>query len=85
MEKLKKKEQQEEGEDSDITVLSSDSESDIGLKRNLRADFIQQQMYIKCQKYAENIWDSFTHGTVMQRQKEIEEEEEEAKKEKEKK
>lgn len=65
--------------------MSSDSESDIGLKRNLRDDWLQQQMYIKCQKHAEHIWDSFTHGTGAIRQKEIEEEEEEAKKEKEKK
>lgn len=42
---------------------SSDSESDIGLKQNLRDDWIRQQMYIKCQKQTESLWDDFTGNT----------------------
>jgi hypothetical protein len=54
------------------------------MKKSLRDDWIQQQVYVKCQKETEFLWDAFTSGNAAekhsQQKKQVEVEEQERQK-----
>lgn len=80
-ERLFRRIEKEKVVDSDET---EESDSDQGMKKSLRDDWIQQQVYVKCQKETEFLWDAFTSGNAAekhsQQKKQVEVEEQERQK-----
>ena len=73
-------------DDDESTVSESEEdEHNVVDKNDLRNNWIQQQVYLKCQEQATVVWDDFTSGNAHQKLKMVKQAEEEKDKKKEKK